>query len=424
MEIFIRPVDTQFYRSGLPFDAGEDTDTSFLFPPLPRTLYGALRSVGLAASLEDFQGPIDHPCYGGPGRFGTLKIRGPFLAQLDSSGRFAYQLLLPFPLDVVMDKDSEALFQFSPSLKFPDEEIGWDLEKPKISFIDRFGQSALFEGKIVKPLQDDFFFPYDRLGTYLLHSLVGNAEKLLGDYKKEKILQVEKRTGIARDNATRTIIESMLYHGSHFRLRDLQEDGLHGYGFWIDVDGVDSGFPVSGFLRLGGESRSALFETINNEGSTPWFISFRNEVIKHIAQNGKFKAYFITPALFKGGSLPCNCKNSGGNVTLNIEYQAGQSIDFHLISLCTGKPIPVGGWDIHGKEPKKMRKAVPAGSVYFFLADSDGWNQLTSDQKDLIAKLIYDHYNFKSWCSEDPWGPDSELGPGKEGFGIPLIGGW
>lgn len=35
IHLFIRPVDTQFHRSGLPFDAGEDTEADSIFPPFP-----------------------------------------------------------------------------------------------------------------------------------------------------------------------------------------------------------------------------------------------------------------------------------------------------------------------------------------------------------------------------------------------------
>ncbi|GFP43398.1 hypothetical protein HKBW3C_02528, partial [Candidatus Hakubella thermalkaliphila] len=55
MRLFIRPLDTQFHRSGLPFDAGQDTEVTGLFPPWPRTVYGALRAKGFhkaAVSLD------------------------------------------------------------------------------------------------------------------------------------------------------------------------------------------------------------------------------------------------------------------------------------------------------------------------------------------------------------------------------------
>ncbi|MBF0529347.1 MAG: type III-B CRISPR module-associated protein Cmr3, partial [Deltaproteobacteria bacterium] len=50
MLVFIRPLDTQFHRGGLPFDAGEDTEADSFFPPFPRTLYGAFRAAGMLRS--------------------------------------------------------------------------------------------------------------------------------------------------------------------------------------------------------------------------------------------------------------------------------------------------------------------------------------------------------------------------------------
>ena len=42
------------------------------------------------------------------------------------------------------------------------------------------------------------------------------------------------------------------------------------------------------------------------------------------------------------------------------------AIRFKLIGAAVGRPRAYGGFDMRKHKPKPMRKAVPAGSVYFF----------------------------------------------------------
>ena len=423
MELFIRPLDTQFYRSGLPFDAGQDTETGSTFPPFPRTFYGALRTRGLIASGKDISTPLQgHDwIYGSPSCFGELCIKGPFLARLDNQEGLS-GLALPFPYDLVMEKESKRLVHLSPSFD-KSGDAGSDLEEPCLHFLDQQGQTPAFDGRHVESLLDEYYLPLGLLSTYLVHQTTGTLDDNdLPAYSSERLVRKEVRIGIARDNTTRTARESMLYKTRHFRLMDIPDGILQEYGFWVQVKRAHNGFPGSGILKLGGESRAAFFVKLNKESL--WWSEFQDQIIPKIASSGRFKAYFITPALFKEGALPDNCKISqqDKNVCLTLSLNS-KEISFVLVSICTGKPLSVAGWDIHKKQPKSMRPALPAGSVYFFqAADQNWWEKLEKEKKNEVAKAIYETWNFNTWCSEEPW--DGEHGPGKEGFGIPLIGGW
>ena len=44
MRLFIEPVESLLFRTGRPFDAGQDSFAESLFPPTPETLQGAVRA--------------------------------------------------------------------------------------------------------------------------------------------------------------------------------------------------------------------------------------------------------------------------------------------------------------------------------------------------------------------------------------------
>jgi CRISPR-associated protein Cmr3 len=45
--------------------------------------------------------------------------------------------------------------------------------------------------------------------------------------------------------------------------------------------------------------------------------------------------------------------------------------EIDLISAFVGKPEAIGGWNIKEKKSKPMKKAIPAGSTYYFQIKSD-----------------------------------------------------
>ncbi|PIW88061.1 MAG: hypothetical protein COZ94_01800, partial [Nitrospirae bacterium CG_4_8_14_3_um_filter_41_47] len=53
---------------------------------------------------------------------------------------------------------------------------------------------------------------------------------------------------------------------------------------------------------------------------------------------------------------------------INADTMQGQidGIGIKLTGACIEKPIGIGGYDFVKNQPKVMKKAVPAGSVYYF----------------------------------------------------------
>ncbi len=77
-----------------------------------------------------------------------------------------------------------------------------------------------------------------------------------------------------------------------------------------------------------------------------------------------------------------------------------EGIKIKLITAAIGKPLNIGGWDIVQNAPKIMRRAVPAGSVYYFkLIEGTG--------EEVLQK--FNHQNISDFLPE-------------EGFGYCLVG--
>ena len=126
----------------------------------------------------------------------------------------------------------------------------------------------------------------------------------------------------------------------------------HGLSFLVEFDGL--GLPEKGLLKLGGEGKAVSYANINS----------LHEIVCPDISN-QFKLVLTTPAFFKNGWLPSWIDEK----TLQGELKG---IKLKLLVAAVGKPQYIGGWDMKNNRPKPMRKAVPAGSVYYFeILDDD-----------------------------------------------------
>lgn len=275
----------------------------------------------------------------------------------------------------------------------------------------------------VKRLGGECLLPFHLLGDYLHHNRAG-----LGSLRKRSLLRTEevfcreRRTGIAR-SAAHTAAESMLYSVRQYRMDDdPRKGGPCGLLACVKEDGGH--FAGTGLLQLGGDFRAAGWTQVPDEKDGPWWKIHESAIQEKIAESGRFKAFFITPALFRKGCLP-DLQGIGEDeemrVTLGISTGNGP-VMFILKGACIGPSRPVGGWDVQNRQPKALRRAVPEGSVYFF--EAKDWGALAPEDRNAAAAAVMGLCHFKSWCSLAPWPCQTEQGPGREGFGIALIGGW
>lgn len=157
----------------------------------------------------------------------------------------------------------------------------------------------------------------------------------------DELFVYEPRFGIAIERDKRTTKTQMLYRATFVRLED-------NVALWAKVESV-SLKKEKGFLRFGGEERSASYEVID---SLPSFASYMPNLEK------RFKVVLISPAWFSGGWQPKDGK-----------WQSIFPKPVHLIAAAISRPQKFGGFDLAKNEPKPIRNFVSAGSVYFFEAD-------------------------------------------------------
>ena len=101
MNLFLQPNDTFFFRDGRPFTKGEQSEGHSIFPPLPSTVLGALRSAYIAeyGDLRLFYSGKMSDVIGTPTSLcNAIRLRGVFLA---NSRKDQLEMFLPVPLDLV-----------------------------------------------------------------------------------------------------------------------------------------------------------------------------------------------------------------------------------------------------------------------------------------------------------------------------------
>lgn len=375
MKLFIEPNDVLMFRDGRPFAGGDDHFARGMFPPSPTTIYGALRSHILsnhwsefnkfASKFEEDQIPEDVKAeIGMPDKLGSLALCQFTLAKRTNSH---IEQLFPMPKDVVKEKGVE---DGKPSIL-----TFFNLINSRTITDLPAGLSNMWY-PTEKPMEADAgFLSVKEIEEYLSGNLPSSV------IKQKDVYETEERTGVKKNRLTRSVETGRLYSVEYFRLNE-------NVGFAIEVENTKL-LPESGILRLGGDNRSAGY----TEAS--WINIPTERIIKKIAETKRFKLVLTTPAIFNQGWLPEG---------IDADTMQGQinGVEARLISACIGKPIGIGGYDFVKNQPKIMKKAVPAGSVYYF------------ELKDGKVDNLFEKLWLKSTSDERA----------HEGFGITLIGGF
>ena len=113
IRLFIEPLDVWLFRDGRPFTAGADHHARSVFPPSPRTLYGALRTKLLFDAVERGEGRLDDQGFvertvGLPDDLECLTLRGPLLARRGVNGRVERYFPAPLDLARIGETDGDA----------------------------------------------------------------------------------------------------------------------------------------------------------------------------------------------------------------------------------------------------------------------------------------------------------------------------
>lgn len=341
MELFLEPVDVWLFRDGKPFDAMNDHRAGGMFPPYPTVVQGAIRSYHLTMKGVDLHDPkAIEQAIGTTECFGSLRLRGPFVAKRDGNRIVRY---FPVPADATLAPDGTC---HPTLLRRRQEMFGVLTSMPEELPV------LLYPPKKMEPHKEreGMWMREDELLKYLRRE-PGQA------IESKALFDCESRLGIGMNSDTRTTREGALYLVEFIRLHT-------NVGLWVQVEGYE-GWPDTGILRLGGESRGARFEKLSKPLGWPQPSDSLPE---------RFKVYFASPTYFEGGWRP---KDWGRFFEGKVTLQA----------VALKRYESVGGFDLAAGDHKPACRYVPAGSVYYF--KTEGAARLKSD---LMNKAITDRW--------------------------------
>lgn len=370
--LFISPIDVIFFRDGRSFSAGVDHEAQTLFPPIPSSFYGAIRSAILSQKNAQFSkngfsvsDDVARQEIGSASSLGTLQV-GMFALARNRSG--SVEPLLPVPADVLKQKKGGNKQSLISPMPLP-SNIKANFPMPSLHFLWSVHSEKEFYESINGFLSLSDFHQY-------LEGILPSGNQII---ELKDIYAKEPRIGIRINRAKKTTGEGQLFSVEFIRLKEE-------IGFLLSLENANS-LSDSGFLRLGGEGKVASYKTVT--ASLPDF----SNIQKKVEEKKKFKLVLMTPAVFQKGWIPDDIDDKTGEGKLF-------GCKVKLIGASIGRFITAGGWDIAKNCPKSAHRAVPAGSVYFF-------EILEGEIKDLFS-------HFGKSILADDWA--------KQGFGLSYIG--
>jgi len=416
-QIDIDPVDTLFFRDAKPMEASSMGGGAQW--PSPDRWHVAMRSalVYQWPDRQDFEHQIEariasakprsRKTLGGPSpRFGELLTCGPFPMRDE-------QLFFPTPLDL------------GPS--------GYAAPFKNLGFSDL--PSGLAPVNWSGPSTKDRPEPW--ISTAGLDAyLSGNAkEAAQATEQAEHLYCAETRPGIAINPFSQTTEDGKFYQAQQLRLREQNLNRktskvtlrafarctCHRQGHAQATD-VIAKLGKQFRLLFGGDRRVARAEVRRNWLNVP--------IVQ--TQGTRIKWTLITPACFGGGWHPSwiqpTSADQGSATTWQVHLRPtllrdqGESrkvwrerkdkqnrIKARLVGALTGKALHVSGWRLDqggGKgAPKPTRLLVPAGSVYYFEADTPEDAQTLAQT--LSGRPVSDHLGEKGfgWGVCSSWSP-------------------
>lgn len=378
MTIEIKPLDTLFFRDGKPFTMGSETWADGIFPPHPSVFYGAIRSTYFAKYPNEIELANEK---GDPTN--DLKITK-ILYKIGNDYYF------PLPLDYVHYKDEED--------EEKDEDKCMLLQLTKTDEIYNSCKTDYIlkteDHKKAETISNGII----RIGNFKTY--LNANEGAIYIYQLSELIKTEPKVGITRSNQTHTSEEHKLYRVG---MRRLSSDLNNSISFVLSFEGLD--IDNNGLMKLGGEGKAVKYSTVDNKENV------NIKPPKFDSNDKYFKLVLTTPAIFKKGWLPSwiDKKNLEGKLP-----KIGTKVK--LMSASIGKPISIGGFDMKKRIPKPTRKAVPAGSVYFFklLNENDNINNITNV---INGKAISDSFKDYEYSKDD----FTDYEYSKQGFGIAYI---
>lgn len=298
----ITPLDTLFFRDGKPFSKEESwADSSVL--PYPSVVWGSLFSMLWSRGLVKKE------------EIEKLNLGKIFLYHSQN-----HRLSLPTPLDLFETKGYKRETTYA---RFEENKIVSNYSLSYLAFPDTDESTTT--------LRDKFIDINSILNSYQEKNALSLTP--IGEFCKR-----DNKIGIARNNTTHATDEEALYR---VEMTQLEED----WSFLVEIEFEGTDFPLQGLLKLGGEGKTASFKRIEQ----PYVLKVFEYDIQQVPVNEYFKLFFCSPVFFNDGWGKEFFEDNG----------------FEVMMAFMGKSISIGGFDVKERSPKAMRKAIPAGSIFY-----------------------------------------------------------
>ncbi|OBX80521.1 type III-B CRISPR module-associated Cmr3 family protein [Faucicola atlantae] len=342
------------FRSGKPF--GSKMSAQDMIFPLPSAGAGLIRSLAITQGKIDFtehRCQLDNPNYQ---QLLSIKSYGVYLAEYgDEKDDKPIKLLVPKPansLCMEQENGEKTIIRLAP--KSIDDDCGSDLPEHllHIQTVDEQGNFKEVKGK-----------PKNDINYWSLDDVVAWQKGDVLTYEQIKnngvtSIPTDIRTHVAIDDATLSSEDGRLFQTASYDLGYQAKPTHQGFedkrlGFVIFSDqALDEDLAT-----LGGERRLSNFK--ETQVSLPNAI--QQEDVDNINQAKGFSITFITPCIFAKGYLPSWIDEATMTGKL-----PDSDIEVRLKAVSIDRWQAVSGWDSLLWQPKAMRKAVSAGSVYWF----------------------------------------------------------
>ncbi len=383
------------FRSGKPF--GSQASAQDVIFPSPSAAAGLVRALAISQGSLPVTKPLTFDCDEYQEILATA-TKGPFLVRYrddeKDSVNNSLEVLVPKPANAIYLEHEGGIKLFRLVPKAFDEDCGSDLPNGLLPIqLEQAVKGKPQKGAVYWRLQDVLKWQsgdtlsYDEVNTH------GLAQ-----------LPIDIRTHVAIDDDTLGSVEGQLFQTASFDLAHQRNPD----NTWDDkrlaflVQSQEKLKLNNDLATFGGERRLSHFKKTDITAPQP-----NNELsarLESIKTQGGFSLTFLVPTIFEKGYLPewIN-EDEKGQLTGTLPET---NIRVKLRAAAIDRWQGVSGWDSILWKPKATRKAVCAGSVYWFeLLEAD---KLTAE---LLQQL-----EQRQWADN----PQDQ----NDGFGSALMCAW
>lgn len=380
------------FRSGKPFGSQASAqDVSF---PLPSAGAGLVRYVNLSQSNNEQVLNLSKKDFDNANYQAVLSIQsqGPFLVRYSDENDI--EILVPKPANALYFEDKQTgkkeLIRLEPKAFEQEGELcGSDLPQ------------GLLHVQMTKDLKGK---PAKGASFWTLQDFIAwqKGDKLNFDSVNNNGLTsipIELRTHVAIDDDSLASADGMLFQTASYDLaHQTTQDGWNKKRLGFLVQTKEN--LKQDLATLGGERRLSHFKQVNLEKNISLPFEPTQADVDKINQGKGFSLSFITPCIFEQGALPKWIDKD----TLMGELP-NTKIKVQLKAMAIDRWQAVSGWDSLRWKPKATRKAISAGSVYWFKIVEGQFDVPTLQQ--LSHQIWSDHQQDKN-----------------DGFGSAVLSAW